>query len=509
MLDGMGRLRALAAASVLALAALGVSQAGAGGSGTASTPPQTSITVWATSATPNPYAYAQYGGYGYGGYTPMAGAMITERREVDVDQTGEIRITGIASTVDPATVQLRSLTDPTGVAVSEQRFVPGANTPDEIIARHVGEQVTVVTPKGEVIGTLRSVDPQALVIESNNALQILRRDGYVQDIRLPAGKAVDKASLVWRLVAKKLGKQTVEVTYRADGLSWAADYLAIFDEAAKTIDFSAWATLRNSTGTSFDGAELTLVSGGQTTPTVPNYNYGYGVQQPRQSAPVTRYTVPSLVHVGNGESVQVELMPTKLAAKARSVIVYNAAPQAEQQMPSYQTYPNTDCSMLSSTPAGTGRAEVAVEVDVPNGKQLPAGRVRVFRRPAKASDRLEALGEDQLDTANGVARISLAAHTELTGERKALPNSTSGMTCNVDDRARTITEKIEVKLENKAKAAADVVLREYMWRYPVWHIDPADESVKGVRAGPQLQEYRVNVPANGKKTVTYTVVYSF
>src|SRR5213075_3469182 len=109
MLDGMGRLRALAAASVLALAALAASQAGAGpGPGTASTPPQTSITVWATPSGATAYnAYAQYGGYGYGGYTPMAGALITERREVDVGQTGEVRVTGIASTVDPATVQLR------------------------------------------------------------------------------------------------------------------------------------------------------------------------------------------------------------------------------------------------------------------------------------------------------------------------------------------------------------------------------------------------------------------
>jgi hypothetical protein len=444
--------------------------------------------------------YGAYGGLGYGGYSPISGAMITERREVDVNAGGEVRITGIASTVDPATVQLRSLTDPTGVAVSEQRFVPGANTPDEIIARHVGEQVTIVTPKGEVTGTLRSVDAQALVIESANALQILRRDGYVQDIRLPAKKAVDKASLVWRLTAKKPGKHTVEVTYRADGLTWAADYLAIFDEAAKTIDFSAWATLRNSTGTGFDGAELTLVSGGQAAPQV--YN-PYQQQVQRPATPVTRYTVPSLVHVGNGESVQVELVPTKLGAKARSVVVYEAV--QDQSYVYYQGgYPATDCTLLSASVPGSGRAQVAVEVDIPNGKQLPDGRVRVFKRPSKSADKLEALGEDQLSSGNGVARIKLATHTELTGERRQSANG-----CNIDERARTITEKIEVKLENKAKSQADVVVREFMFRAPIWRIDPADESVKGVKAGPQVQEYRVSVPAGGKKTVTYEVTYSW
>ena len=486
MLDGMGELRAVPLAMALMLAA---SSSDAG-------PAQTSITVFASqpAATANPYA--AYGGVSYGGYTTPTGAMITERREVEIAQNGEVRITGIASTVDPATVQLRSLTDPTGVTVSEQRFVPGATTPDEILAHHVGDQVTIVTPKGEVSGVLRSVDPQALVIEAAQNLQVLRRDGYVQDIRLPVKGSVDKASLVWRLAAKKPGKHNVEVTYRADGLTWAADYLAIFDEAQKTIDFSAWATLKNSTGTTFDNAELTLVSGGQTAPTLIN-PYAPVVQRP--PTPITRYTVPALIHVGNGESVQVELIPTKVGAKARSVVTFEAV---QDLSATYQGYPATDCTLLSASVPGSGRAEVAVEVDVPSGKQLPDGRVRVFKRPAKSPERLEVLGEDQLHAGAGVARIKLATSTDVTGERRATA-------CNIDERARTITEKIEVKIENKAKAAADIVVREFLFRSPVWRIDPSDENVKGSRAGAQVQEYRVNVPAGGKKAVTYTVTYSW
>jgi hypothetical protein len=465
--------------------------AGAGG--------QTQITVWATPQTPAG-AYAAYGGLGYGGYATPSGAMITERRDVEIAAGGEVRITGIAATVDPATVQLRSITDPGGISISEQRFVPGATTPDEILARHIGDSVTIVTAKGEVTGVLRSVDAQALVLEigsgDSRGLQVMRRDSYVQDIRLPAGKGSDKPSLVWRLTAKKPGKQTVEVTYRADGLSWAADYLAIFDEGAKTIDFSAWATLRNTTGTSFDGAELTLVSGGSAGVT-PNVYNPYGAL-PRQSVPSTRFSVPTPVHVGNGESVQVELMPPRVAAKARSVIAFEAV---QDLSPNYQGYPATDCSMLNATVAGTGRAEVAVELDLPGIKQLPEGRVRVFKRAKGAADRLEVLAEDQLRTAAGVARIRLASHTELTGERRT-------SACTLDERARTLSEKVEVKLENKGKQAVDVVVREFQWRYPVWRIDAADESVKGVRAAPQTQEYRVNVPAGGKKSVTYTVTYS-
>src|SRR5262245_42880659 len=221
MLRRMGRSSAVLWFGVVL--AVGATDAGAGGA-------QTSITVFAS----QPAAISPYGGISYGGYASPSGAMITERRELDVTSGGEVRISGIASTVDPATVQLRSLTEPGGVTVSEQRFVPGATTPDEILARHVGDAVTIVTPKGDVNGVLRSIDSQTRVPEGGTGdqrrLQMMRRDGYVQDIKLPAGKQVDKPSLVWRLATKKPGKHTVEVTYRADGLSWAADYLAIFDE---------------------------------------------------------------------------------------------------------------------------------------------------------------------------------------------------------------------------------------------------------------------------------------
>src|SRR5690348_17351405 len=149
--------------------ALAATDAGAG---------RTTITVWGAS-TPT----AAYGGVTYGGAAPLSGAMISEQRDVDVGTSGELKIAGVASTIDPASVQLRSLSEPT-VAITEQRFIPGATTPDEILARHIGEQVSVVTPKGDVAGVLRSVDAQAIVVESAGHLQVMRRDGFVQDVRL-------------------------------------------------------------------------------------------------------------------------------------------------------------------------------------------------------------------------------------------------------------------------------------------------------------------------------------
>ena len=425
---------------------------------------RTTITVWAgTPATPG------YGGQTYGGSAAVSGAMISEQREVEVAANGEVKIAGVASTIDPASVQLRSLTEP-GVAVTEQRFIPGATTPDEILARHIGEQVTVVTPKGDVAGTLRSVAAQTLVVETSGHLEVMQREGFVQEVRV-AGGGAGKPTLVWKLAATKPGKQTVELTYRADGMTWSADYLAVFDEAAKTVDFAARATIKNATGATFDDAELVLVAGSKG-----------------------RYPVPSHAKLGAGESVQVELIPRRTAVKARTVVAYEAM---QDLSGSFQLYPATDCTQLAASAAGQGHADLVLELDVASA--LPDGHVRLFRRKA---DRLELVADDPLRTAAGVVRIRVASDTEVVGERHAT-------SCTVDERARTIHEKVELRLENRGKQPALVAARELMWRFPVWKIDPADESVKGTRAAPQAQEYRVTVPAGGKKTVTYTVVYQW
>ncbi len=437
----------------------------------------TRITVWGA---------AQVGLFGGATYaTPLVGAMITERRELELGG-GEVRITGVAATIDPGSVQLRDLTEP-GVSITEQRFLPGATTPTELLAHHVGDPITVVTPKGEVAGVLRAADEQAIVVElgagDQRRLSVMRRD-FVQDVRLPAGASGDQPSLVLRMAGKKPGKHAIELTYRATGLTWSADYLAVLDEAARSVDFSARATVKNATGATFERAELTLASGG-VTPAASAATAG-------KPGPL-RFTVPSPVRLAAGDAVQVELFPARVAAKVVPVVTYEAM---EDPSSGYQEFPGADCTEYSGGGVG-GTSELALELAVPSAAALPEGRVRVFRRQG---ERLEIVSEEDLRSSTGVARIKLAGDAEITGERKAL-------SCNVDERAKTIHERVTVRLENKGKLAVDVVVREYLWRWPVWKLEAEDR--KGTRTGTQTQEYRLHVPAKGSQSVTYTAVYTW
>jgi hypothetical protein len=473
--------QSLGAALICAIAVI-ASDAGAG------SPQHTAITVWSAVAAPP----GTYGGQSYGS-APTTGALITEQHEVDVGG-GEVHIAGIATTIDPASVQLRDLTEPSAT-VSEQRFVPGATTPTEVLTRHIGDAVTVVTAKGDIAGVLRAVDEQSIVVEVGTGdqrhLQVMRREGYVQDVRLPAGPGLDRPSLVWKVSAKKPGKHSVELSYRADAMTWSADYSAVIDEAARTIDFTAWATVKNATGAGFDAADLTLISNSSAGPPPAN---PFGATLPPQK-PTTpqRFVVPTSAHLGASETVQVQLMPPRIGAKTRTVVMFEAMPDPSAA----QSGPNTDCNQFNGIGMGSGKSDVTVELDVPN-VVLPDGRVRLFRKQGKGA--LEVLTEDQLRTGSGSVRIRLAGDNDVTGERRAL-------TCNYDEQNRTIHERVEVKLESKSKQALDVVVREYLWRSAVWHLEAEDQ--KGAHAGPQAEEYRVRVPANGKQTVTYTVVYTW
>src|ERR1043166_8065978 len=100
-------------------------------------------------------------------------------------------------------------------------------------------------------------------------------------------------------------------------MSWTADYLAVLDEAGRAVELTAWATIKNATGASFDAADVTLV--------------GPGTEAPRDAhPPPARFHIAAPVRIGRGDSVQVELAPRRVAP-VRPVILYEAMPDPSPQ----------------------------------------------------------------------------------------------------------------------------------------------------------------------------------
>jgi hypothetical protein len=427
---------------------------------------RTAISIW------------RAGGSGYGGST--TGAFISHRRDVEIGADGAVRFPGVSATMDAATVEVHSVTDPAGTSVIEQRFSANLATPEALLARQVGKPVTVVlamSERSEVSGILRAVSLDALVVEgAGGGLEIIRRGEHVVDIKLGAARFDQEPTLEWKLATRRPGKHTLDVTYSSRGLSWQPEYAAVLGDR-DAVDFTAWATVRNDAGLDLVHADLTLLGDGPA---------------PRGAGRSFSMRVARPVELPAGATLQVELAPRRTGVKARRLAVFEAVSDQSS------SYPLQDC--YSYPPPASGvRTEQVLELDGP-GQALPEGTVRVFRRAAGGG--LSVVGEDTLrvNAASGALRVRIGLAPEVTGTR-------TQKECRLEPGKTELRERIELRVENKGKSTVDVALREYMYRWHVWHIDAEDE--KGQRAAANAREWRIRLKPGASKTLTYTVVYAW
>lgn len=455
-----------------------------------------------------PNGYDQYG-YCIQNTTQMSNAaVVVAQRSIELSKgVSKVSFAGVPARIDSSTVQFKSLTDPAGTDVVEQRFAYDLESPEAVLRKYVDNEITVVTDRGEITGTLRSFSSTQIVLETNDPdhpVQILQRGDYVRDIKFGklADPLVTEPTLLWKVNAKKGGTHDVELTYRAEGLNWDADYTAIFDEGKGTIDLSAWVTVTNNSGADYTDANVILVSGGQVDPYVQPYAAysGYTPAPPEDKSTWT-YPLEQVTEIKDGSNVQLELFSPIVASKANKVIVFEPLPDNSI----YQTYANTDCYAYQYNASGSPMSSnVYVEVSPKKGKDMPAfpeGQVRVYRK-GKDSKALELLGEDQLriDSDAAQLRLRVGANSDITGERRQLE-------CRPDHGQKRMRERMEVTVKNNGDTAQEVVLLEYMQRWSRYVIDA--ESETGTKVGRAGREYRLNIPAGKSKTVTYTVIYSW
>ncbi|HUW57210.1 MAG TPA: DUF4139 domain-containing protein, partial [Planctomycetota bacterium] len=142
-----------------------------------------------------------------------------------------------------------------------------------------------------------------------------------------------------------------------------------------------------------------------------------------------------------------------------------------------------------------------VELEVWNKKEnnlgmpLPKGRVRF--RQADPDGELEYIGQDSIDHTPKDEKLTLniGAAFDVVGERTQVQFSRSG---------RTRTESYTIRVRNHKTVPVDVTVREHTgggdWRITVTNTPEKKVDVNTI-------EFPVTVPANGEKTVSYTIFY--
>lgn len=434
--------------------------------------------------------------------------VVREKRTVDLrEKVGTIRFTGVAAQIDGTSVQFKSLTHP-GTTVLEQNYEYDLVSADKLLDKHIDRSIAVLTKDGSrYSGTLLSFDPAQLVLRQDDQIVMIQRGDNVKDIQLGAlpDGLITKPTLVWKLAAKKTGRQLVEVAYQTGGLSWQADYNAVLNAKDTELDLGGWVTIDNHSGATYENARLKLIAGDVRRVQPPMQMYrrdmmaaeaGPGFEE-KAFFEYHLYTLGRQTTVADNQTKQVELLKAS-SVPVKKVFFYEGAPQ-------YHFYGG----LVSEPGYGSEQSNQKVNIilEITNSKAqhmgmaLPKGKVRLYKRD-EADGALEFIGEDEIDHTpkDETIRLHIGDAFDIVGERKRIDYK-------VDTSRHVITESFEIRIRNHKNEAVEVLVKETLYRWSNWEIIKASD--KQEKFDSNTAHFRVKVGKDSERVITYTVRYTW
>jgi len=208
-------------------------------------------------------------------------ALIQEQRPLDLKQgRNRLEFKDVSASIRPETVSLIA----PDIGVVEQNFDFDLLTPEKLMEKAVGNQVKIVRinpgngAQETETATVLSVN-NGVVLKIGDRIEVLRADNVPTRVifdKVPENLRA-RPTLSVTVDADKAGYRDAKLSYLSTGLSWKADYVALFDEKAKKLDLQGWITVTNESGTTFSNAITQLVAGDVNTlenPVQPQWQQG-------------------------------------------------------------------------------------------------------------------------------------------------------------------------------------------------------------------------------------------
>ena len=438
-------------------------------------------------------------------------ALVRDRRQFTLNE-GEniVNFTDVASSIDPTSVVLSSLTNPEGTSVLEQNYVYDLVDVSALLERYLDEQIEVIAEDGTTYsGMLLSGRNGSVILQQENGQIVVIGQDKIRDLRFPAlpSGLITRPTLRWNLFTNTPGEQTVELTYLTGGMSWTATYNLLLGADNTSLDLNGWVTLNNTSGTSYHDALVKLVAGDVNRLPDPQVMergalmMDMAVAAP--AAPVEQrefyeyhlYEITRPVTVGNNETKQVEFV-TGANVPASTFYVYNG------QTPFYGYY----SPIIDRGYGNTGITDVqnylefSTDEDGGLGADLPAGRVRVYQEDVDGAALL--IGENSIDhTPQGeTVQLYLGNAFDLVGER--IQTDFRLLSDNI------IEETYEIHLRNrKDDQTVEIRVPETLFRWSNWEILSASHDY--TKTDSSHIEFRVPVEPQGETVLYYTVRYTW
>jgi hypothetical protein len=306
-------------------------------------------------------------------------ALVQDARQLDIAKGRQrLEFKDVSSAIRPETVTLSA----EGTSIVEQNFDYDLLTPQKLMEKAVGQQVQIVRTNP---GSGAQVTETATVLAANEGvvLKIGDRIEVLRDDGVPTRVIFDKVpenlraqpTLSVTVDSDHAGPRVASLSYLTTGLSWKADYVALFDETAAKLDLQGWITLQNNSGTPFKDADTQLVAGqvnGASEPAPRYYNPRAGIASAgtetdtgpgHELGDLHVYSLPERTTIAQNQTKQVSFLDAT-GVVAHKVYQYYAA--------GFVSADNPSSAMVAVDFANSGRSGL--------GAGLPAGTIRVYER---------------------------------------------------------------------------------------------------------------------------------
>jgi len=420
-------------------------------------------------------------------------ALVKERRRVDLPAgLTRLSLREVAAQMRPETALLRAVSGQP-LALVEQNFDFDLLTPQKLLEKYVGREVTVIRSHPTNDSERRE---RAVVLAAGQGTVLRFADRI--ETGVPGRLAFDSVPSNLRdrptlsiLLEAAGGKQLVELSYLTGGLSWKADYVANLSTDGKSLDLNGWVTLTNRSGAGFDNTTLQLVAGTVNRVRAPEQRM-YAMPAPAPVAKSMAATQEALMdyHLYSFDR------PTSIAdnqTKQLALLSASAVPvRREYLLAGNDWYYRDRYAQIGQ------KLKPAVFIEFENkggqlGKPLPAGIVRVYAKDSKGAAQF--VGEDRIShtAKNETLKLKLGEAFDITAER--VQTSYKKIADNLSESAWRI------ELRNAKDEAVTVKVQEPM---------PGDwemikESQKHSKESARVASWNVAVPAGATTLLEYGV----
>jgi hypothetical protein len=414
--------------------------------------------------------------------------------------TVDLRFMDIAAAVNPATVHIVSLTAPKELTVLEQNYEYDLLSPQKLLQKYVGKELTLVRLRTEN-NTTKEESVKALLLAynegpvwkvGNEIITGMGADRYVfPDV---PENLYSKPTLVWLLDNHRVGEQTLEASYLTNQVNWNADYVLTIGADQKAADLNGWVTIVNQSGTAFKNALLQLVAGELHRVYEGAGTLGRAMAMKAEAVAAPQfaeeaiseyhlYTLERRTTLQNNETKQISLLSSP---GIRIDKVYEVDGQ--------QFYYHN-----AQRPGQPFKDPVKVRIKFKNaeanalGIPLPAGTVRVYQGDSKG--RVQFVGEDRIQHTPKDETLDLYIGNafDIVAERKQTDFQTLG--------PHSYEMEFEIAIRNHKPEPITVLVNE-----PIggdWRI--LESTFKWEKTAAFAARFTVPVPANGESLLKYRV----